>query len=102
MEKMFVLKSISERKERTIQRQDGQTKVLKWYDVVMSNGLDTVMGETSESVTNQIEATDENAKLLMDVGKCYMCRVNLNVVEYEKEGKKSAFLKATFHQIALI
>lgn len=102
MEKMFVLKSISERKERTIQRQDGQTKVLKWYDVVMSNGLDTVMGETSESVTNQIDATDENAKLLMEVGKCYMCRVNLNVVEYEKDGKKSAFLKATFHQIALI
>lgn len=102
MEKMFVLKSISERKERTIQRQDGQTKVLKWYDVVMSNGLDTVMGETSESVTNQIEATDENAKLLMEVGKCYMCRVNLNVVEYEKEGKKSSFFKATFQQIALI
>lgn len=99
---MFVLKSISERKERTIQRQDGQTRVLKWYDVTMTNGLDTVLGETSESVTNQIDATDENARLPMEVGRCYMCRLNLNVVEYEKNGQKSSFFKATFHQIALI
>lgn len=101
MEKMLVLKAVSERKQREITKQDGSKKMLPWYDVILTNGVDTIMGETSEALTAQIDNTDENYRLKLEVGTVYMCRFTLSVIPYEKNGQKSHFNKVTFHQMCV-
>ena len=100
MEKMFALKAISELNQRKVKRQDGSEKVIYWYDVVLTNGIDTILAETSENLTGLISSTDSNVKLNLEIGACYMCRLAISVVLYEKDGKSSRFMKAVVHQIA--
>lgn len=102
MEKMMVLKAVSEKKQREIQKTDGTKKVIAWYEPIMSNGLDTIIGETSEALTGLIDNPDPNFKLELKVGTCYMCRFSINVVQYEKNNVKSYFTKIVFHQIVEI
>ena len=88
MEKLMVLKEVSGLKQNTVNGRDGQQQVIESFDVVLSDGIDTVMAETSKSVTVQFK----NQAPAID--KVYGASVRLNVVEYEKDGKKSRFFKA--------
>ena len=96
----MLLSAFSENKQREIKRQDGTSKMINWRDVILTDGLDTIMGETAENLTNLINAQDENVRLKMEVGAAYNCRINLSVVAYEKDGKSGKFLKATIHQMS--
>ena len=97
---MFALKAISELNQRKVKKQDGSEKVIKWYDVILTDGIDTILAETSENLTGLIESADPNVKLTLEIGACYMCRLAISVVSYEKDGKSSRFMKAVAHQIA--
>ena len=100
MEKLMMLQAVSEKKQRTSQKMDGSTKVFSWYEVIMTDGIDTIMGDTTEGLTNQIDSTDEKVKLNLNVGDLYNCRCTLSVVRYEKDGGIPAcFQKAVFSQI---
>lgn len=99
MEKLMMLKAISEKKSREITRQDGSKKNIYWHEVILTDGLDTMICETSESVTEKICSEDPNVKLEMNVGTLYNCRITANVISYEKNGQKSYFNKLSLSVI---
>lgn len=102
MEKMFWLKAISEKKQRKITKRDGSEGIITWHDLILTNGLDTIIGESSENLTNLIDSTDENLRLDINVDDCYMCRFTLSVVPYEKNGVTSNFMKCIIHQMVRV
>lgn len=102
MEKIMVLKAFSEKKQREFNRQDGTKAIIEWHDVILTDGIDTIMGETSENLTRQINATDENVRLEMKIGQLYNVRATFQVLSYKKDEKDSFFMKANISQMAIV
>ena len=92
MEKLMVLSAVSEKKQREIKRQDGSVKMLAYREVTMTDGVDTIHGETSESLTAQIDSDNPAIKIRMIEGHLYNVRFNIRTATYEKDGKKSLFV----------
>lgn len=99
MEKLMQLVKVGPLTEREFKRQDGTVKQIKSRMVTLTNGVDTIYGETSERLTGQIEATDENLRLKLIEGHVYNVDFNIRVSEYEKEGKKSSFVNITINKL---
>lgn len=99
---MLWLKAISETKQREIIKQDGTKKLLSWHDIILTNGLDTIVGESSENLTALIDSRDENLRLPINVDDCYMVRCTFNVQAYEKNGVTSHFQKCVIHQMVRV
>lgn len=92
----MVCVSCSTLKSKTFKRQDGTQEVFESYDVLLSDGLDSVLAETSKVVTTQLKQTP------LKVGASYSCRIKLNVREYKKDnGEIATFFGATLLDIAL-
>lgn len=92
----MVCVSCSTLKSKTFKRQDGTQDVLESFDVVLTDGLDTVLAETSKVVTTQLKQTP------LKVGASYSCRIKLNVREYKKDsGEVASFFSAALLDIAL-
>jgi hypothetical protein len=89
MEKFMMLKECSALNQRTVKGNDGSQQVIESFEMVLTDGIDTIMGETSKSVTVQLKNKPA------EPGKYYGVSVRLNVVSYTKEGKESRFFKAT-------
>lgn len=102
MEKLMVLSAVSEKKQREIKRQDGNVKMLAYREVTMTDGVDTIHGETSESLTAQIDSDNPAIKVRMLEGHLYNVRFNIRTTVYEKDGKKSSFVGISIHQLYLI
>ena len=102
MEKLMVLSAVSEKKQREIKRQDGSLKMLAYREVTMTDGVDTIHGETSESLTAQIDSDNPAIKIRMIEGHLYNVRFNIRTATYEKDGKKSTFVGISIHQLYLI
>lgn len=87
MEKLMNLVEISPLKENQTKDRDGQPITIESFEVIFSDGIDTVLGETGKNLTAQFkrEAPELNA--------IYNVRTNLSLVEYEKEGQKRRFFK---------
>lgn len=96
MEKLMVLKEVSGLQQKTVNGRDGQSQVIESFEVVLTDGIDTVMAETSKTVTVQFK----NQVPVVD--KIYGVALRLNVVEYEKDGKKSRFFKALLLDCKLV
>lgn len=99
MEKVMKLVAVSMKKQRTIQRQDGSTKVLDYYEVTLSDGIDTVFGETSESLTALISTQDQNVKVNLLEGHLYTVRFNINSRKWEKDGRSGTMVSCNIHQL---
>lgn len=95
MEKIMLLKAFSETRQREINRQDGSKGIIQWHDIILTDGIDTIMGESSENLTKLIDSPDPNIRLDMSIDCLYNVRANLQVVSYEKNGQKSNFMKAS-------
>lgn len=102
MEKMLVLKAISEKKSRQITRRDGSSKVMSWYQVILTNGLDTMYCETSESLTQLIDSADPSVKLDLQIGQPYSCRMSFSVGSYQKDGQTNYIQNIIIHQMAIL
>ena len=102
MEKIMVLKAFSEAKQREITRQDGQKSVITWHDIILTDGIDTVMGESSDNLTKLIDSKDPNVQLPMNIGDLYNVRLTLSVVSYEKNGQKGMFMKSNIQQMVKV
>lgn len=83
----MILQECSALKQKTVKNQDGTEAVIESFDVVFTDLIDTVMGETSKALTVQLKTEPPV------VGKIYNVSLRLNVVSYEKEGKKGRFFK---------
>ena len=86
MEKMMVLLAVSEKKQREIKRQDGSVKMLAYRELTMTDGVATIHGETSESLTAQIDSDNQAIKIPMLEGHVYNVRFNIRTATYEKDG----------------
>lgn len=102
MEKMMVLLAVSEKKQREIKRQDGSVKMLAYRELTMTDGIDTIHGETSESLTAQIDSDNQAIKIPMLEGHVYNVRFNIRTATYEKDGKKNSFVSVNIHQLYLV
>ena len=102
MEKLMVLSAVSEKKQREIKRQDGSVKMLAYRELTFTDGVDTIHGETSESLTAQIDSENQAIKIPMLEGHFYNVRFNIRTATYEKDGKKNAFVSVNIHQVYLI
>lgn len=102
MEKMMVLLAVSEKKQREIKRQDGSVKMLAYRELTMTDGVDTIHGETSESLTAQIDSDNQAIKIPMLEGHVYNVRFNIRTATYEKDGKKNSFVSVNIHQLYLV
>jgi len=102
MEKTMVLLAVSEKKQREIKRQDGSVKMLPYREVTMTDGVDTIHGETSESLTAQIDSDNPTVKIPIQEGHLYNVRFNIRTATYEKDGKKNTFVSITIHQLYLM
>ena len=99
---MMVLLAVSEKKQREIKRQDGSVKMLAYRELTMTDGVDTIHGETSESLTAQIDSDNQAIKIPMLEGHVYNVRFNIRTATYEKDGKKNSFVSVTIHQLYLM
>lgn len=102
MEKLMVLLAVSEKKQREIKRQDGSVKMLAYRELTMTDGVDTIHGETSESLTAQIDSDNQAIKIPMLEGHLYNVRFNIRTATYEKDGKKNSFVSVNIHQLYLV
>lgn len=102
MEKLMVLLAVSEKKQREIKRQDGSVKMLTYRELTMTDGIDTIHGETSESLTAQIDSDNQAIKIPMLEGHFYNVRFNIRTATYEKDGKKNTFVSVNIHQLYLM
>jgi hypothetical protein len=99
MEKTMKLLAVSEKKQREMKRQDGTVKMIDFYEVTMSDGIDTIHGETSENLTALIATTNEELKVHLTEGHLYMVRFNINARKWGKDGKKGMFVSINIHQL---
>ena len=93
------LMACSMKKQRTWTRQDGTQKPIDFYEVKMTDGTDTIFGETSEALTARIMATDEKTKLRMIEGHWYAVRFNINAYDWEKDGKSGVRVTVNVQQM---
>lgn len=98
----MALKAFSEKKQREFTRQDGTKAVIEWHDVILTDGIDTIMGETTENLTRQINATDKDVRLEMKIGVLYNVRATFQVLPYKKDGKDSFFMKGIINQMVIV
>ncbi len=101
MEKILNLVSCSTKKQREWPRKDGTKEMVDYYEVTLTDGIDTIHGETGSQLTKQI-ATDGENQLRMLEGHLYSVRFNINAREYEKDGKKGNFLSINIQQMSLM
>lgn len=84
---MMILQECSALKQNTVNGRDGQQQVIESFEVVFTDMIDTVMGETGRTLTVQFKQEPPV------VGKIYNVSARLDVVNYEKDGRKGRFFK---------
>ena len=89
------------KKQREWTRQDGTKETVDYYEVTLTDGIDTIHGETSGLLTKQI-AADGEGKLRMIEGHVYAVRFTINARKYDKDGKSGKFVSVNIHQMMLL
>lgn len=99
MIKLMQLVGMSALIERSINLRDGSTKIIKFKTLEFTDGVDSIIGETSERLTDQMETTNDAVRLKLLEGHVYNVDFNIRVTEYEKDGKKNKFLNITINRV---
>ena len=99
MVKMMQLLTVGQLEKREFKRQDGSVKTVQFRMLTLTDGVDTIYGETGERLTGQIEASDQQLRLKLLEGHVYNCDFNIRANEYEKDGKKSRFVAITINKL---
>ena len=89
------------KKHREWTRQDGTKETVDYYEVTLTDGIDTIHGETSGQLTKQI-ASEGADKLRMIEGHAYAVRFTMNARKYDKDGKSGKFVSVNIHQMMLL
>ena len=101
MEKTMQLVECSFKKQREWTRQDGTKETVDYYEVTLTDGIDTIYGETAGTLTKQIAKEGED-RLRMIEGHAYTVRFTINARKYDKEGKSGRFVSVMIHQMMLM
>lgn len=96
MEKWMYLSGISGLISRQVNDRNGTPQVFENFNVTLTDGMDSVLAETSKNVTERMKVQAPA------VGKLYNVNVKLRVVNYTKDGKEMQYFGATLMDYALI
>lgn len=99
MEKIMQLVKVSPLQQREFRRNDGTVETVKFRLLTLTDGVDTIYGETQKRLTNQIEATDDEIRLKLIEGHVYNCEFYIRANEYEKDGKKATFVAINIEKL---
>lgn len=103
MEKMMILKKVSQIMENEFTTTSGEVKKIRSRRLLLDDGVDSIYGETSERLFNRIEATNNDLKLNLIEGHVYNVDFTLQAKEYKnKEGKEDIFLRCTINKMGAI
>ena len=89
------------KKQREWPRKDGTKELVEYYEVTLTDGIDTISGETSGQLTKQI-ASEGADKLRMIEGHTYAVRFTMNARKYDKDGKSGRFVSVNVHQMLFL
>ena len=89
------------KKQREWTRQDGTKETVDYYEVTLTDGIDTIYGETVGTLTKQIAKEGED-KLRLIEGHWYAVRFTINARKYDKDGKSGCFVSVMIHQMMLL
>ena len=89
------------KKQREWTRQDGTKEAVDYYEVTLTDGIDTIHGETGGPLTKQI-ASEGADKLRVIEGHLYAVRFTMNARKWDKDGKSGHFVSVTIHQMLLL
>lgn len=96
---MMILMRVEDLQTREFQRQDGSLQTIKFRNLLFTDGIDTIYGETSSRLIEQIETTNDALKLRLIEGHLYNVDFNINAREYEKDGKKNTFVSVNINKV---
>lgn len=76
-------------------------KTIKSRMLKFSDGVDTILGETTERLCNRTTASNDDLKLVLIEGHVYTVEFTLNVRSYTtKDNKESEFFSCTITNVA--
>lgn len=99
MEKMMILMRVEDLQTREFKRNDGSIQTIKSRNLLFTDGVDTIYGETSPRLIEQIETTNEALKLRLIEGHVYNVDFTINARDYEKDNKKNTFVSITINKV---
>ena len=89
----------SQKMQREMKRNDGSIKLLDFYELTLTDGIDTIHGETSEALTSLIDTTNEEVKVRLNPGHLYTVRFNMRTNIANRDGRERRFVGVTIHQM---
>lgn len=99
MEKMMILMRVEDLQTREFKRNDGSIQTIKSRNLLFTDGVDTIYGETSPRLIEQIETTNDSLKLRLIEGHVYNVDFTINARDYEKDNKKNTFVSITINKV---
>jgi len=99
MDKMMILMRVEDLQTREFKRNDGSIQTIKSRNLLFTDGVDTIYGETSPRLIEQIETTNDALKLRLIEGHVYNVDFTINARDYEKDNKKSTFVSITINKV---
>lgn len=94
MRATMILVKCSNLKERSFETSDGGVRCVQFRELTFTDGIDTIFGETGESLTKRIDAQDPNFKIDMAEGHVYNVDFNLSAKTYKnKNGEEGIFFR---------
>lgn len=103
MKQMMILMKVSAPMEREFKTTNGDVKKVPFRMVLLSDGIDSIYGETSERLTNRIDSTNDALKLNPIVGHVYNVDFTLQARTYkDKEGREGIFFSCTINKMESI
>lgn len=96
---MMILMRVEDLQTREFKRQDGSIQTIKYRNLLFTDGIDTIYGETSPRLIEQIETTNVALQLPLIEGHLYNVDFSINARDYEKDNKKSTFVSITINKM---
>lgn len=97
MEKLMICKGCSPLQSDTITLKDGTSQVIERFNCQFSDGIDSVLCETSKNCTALIKQNP------LEVDHLYMVSIKLRVTDYkDKQGYPGKFFGSTLMDFAKI
>ena len=75
-------------------------KTIKSRMLKFSDGVDTILGETTERLCNRTTSSSDEFKLVLIEGHVYTVDFTLNVRTYTKDNKENEFFSCTITNVA--
>lgn len=77
-----------------------EVKVIKSRILKFTDGIDTILGETTERLCLRTMSTNDTLKLNLVEGHAYTVDYTLNVRTYTKDNKENDFFSCTISNVA--